>query len=83
MALNSSNVLSLQNADLGSTTLNVTSLAGGNNYDVGDKVTLIKSENAITGTSAGINIANDIVTAGVARDLTVSATQAKIIQVSI
>ena len=83
VALNSSNVLSLQNADLGSTTLNVTSLAGGNNYDVGDKVTLIKSENAITGTSAGINIANDIVTAGVARDLTVSATQAKIIQVSI
>ena len=77
VALNSSNVLSLQNADLGSTTLNVTSLAGGNNYDVGDKVTLIKSENAITGTSAGINIANDIVTAGVARDLTVSATQSE------
>ena len=75
VALNSSNVLTLQSADLDGTTLNVNSLAGNNTYDVGDTVTLIKSENAITGTSAGINIANDIVTAGVARDLTVSASQ--------
>ena len=73
VALNSSNVLTLQSADLDGTTLNVTSLAGSNNnYDVGDTVTLIKSENAITGTSDGINIDNDIVTAGVARDLEIS-----------
>ena len=72
VALNSSNVLTLQSADLDGTTLNVNSLAGNNTYDVGDTVTLIKSENAITGTSAGINIANDIVTAGVARDLEIS-----------
>ena len=75
VALNGADVLTLTSANLTGTTLNVTSLDGGNNYNAGDTVTLIKSENAITGTSAGINIANDIVTAGVARDLTVSASQ--------
>lgn len=73
IALNSNAVLTLNSANLTGTTLNVTSLAGSNNnYDVGDTVTLIKSENAITGTSDGINIDNDIVTAGVARDLEIS-----------
>lgn len=73
IALNSNAILTLNSANLTGTTLNVTSLAGSNNnYDVGDTVTLIKSENAITGTSDGINIDNDIVTAGVARDLEIS-----------
>ena len=73
VALNSNAVLTLNSANLTGTTLNVTSLAdSNNNYDVGDTVTLIKSENAITGTSDGINIDNDIVTAGMARDLEIS-----------
>lgn len=73
IALNSNAVLTPNSANLTGTTLNVTSLAGSNNnYDVGDTVTLIKNENAITGTSDGINIDNDIVTAGVARDLEIS-----------
>ena len=73
IALNSNAVLTLNSANLTGTTLNVTSLAdSNNNYDVGDTVTLIKSADAITGTSDGINIDNDIVTAGVARDLEIS-----------
>ena len=73
VALNSNAVLTLNSANLTGTTLNVTSLAdSNNNYDVGDTVTLIKSSDAITGTSDGINIDNDIVTAGVARDLEIS-----------
>ena len=73
VALNSNAVLTLNSANLTGTTLNVTSLAdSNNNYDVGDTVTLIKSADAITGTSDGINIDNDIVTAGVARDLEIS-----------
>lgn len=52
IALNTNAILTLNSANLTGTTLNVTSLAGSNNnYDVGDTVTLIKSENAITGTS--------------------------------
>lgn len=70
--LNGADVLTLQSANLNGTTLNVESLEGGNNYNAGDTVTLIKSADAITGTSDGINIDNDIVTAGVARDLEVS-----------
>ena len=70
--LNGADVLTLQSANLNGTTLNVESLEGGNNYNAGDTVTLIKSADAITGTSDGINIDNDIVIAGVARDLEVS-----------
>ena len=72
VALNGADVLTLQSANLNGTTLNVESLEGGNNYNAGDTVTLIKSADAITGTSDGINIDNDIVTAGVARYLEVS-----------
>ena len=70
--LNGADVLTLQSANLNGTTLNVESLEGGNNYNAGDTVTLIKSADAITGTSDGINIDNYIVTAGVARDLEIS-----------
>ena len=70
--LNGADVLTLQSANLNGTTLNVESLEGGNNYNAGDTVTLIKSTDAITGTSDGINIDNYIVTAGVARDLEIS-----------
>mgnify|MGYP000171545367 CR=1 FL=1 len=75
IALNNDAALSLINANLNGTTLNVKSLAGGNNFKAGDTVTLIESESAIKGTADGITLANEIITAGVAQDLTVSAGQ--------
>ena len=75
VALNNDAALSLINANLNGTTLNVKSLAGGNNLKAGDTVTLIESESAIKGTADGITLANEIITAGVAQDLTVSAGQ--------
>ena len=75
VALNNDAALSLINANLNGTTLNVKSLAGGNNFKAGDTVTLIESESAIKGTADGITLANEIITAGVAQDLTVSAGQ--------
>ncbi len=72
VALNGVDVLTINSTNLTNTTLNVESLEGGNNYNAGDTVTLIRSADAITGTSDGINIDNDIVTAGVARDLEIS-----------
>ena len=71
VALNGADVLTLQSADLNRTTLNVESLEGGNNYTAGDKVTLL-SANDITGAD-DVNIDSDIVTAGVAQDLKISA----------
>ena len=75
VALNNDAALSLISANLNGTTLNVKSLAGGNNFKAGDTVTLIESESAIKGTADGITLANEIITAGVAQDLTVSAGQ--------
>ena len=75
VVLNNDAALSLINANLNGTTLNVKSLAGGNNFKAGDTVTLIESESAIKGTADGITLANEIITAGVAQDLTVSAGQ--------
>ena len=75
VALNNDTALSLISANLNGTTLNVKSLAGGNNFKAGDTVTLIESESAIKGTADGITLANEIITAGVAQDLTVSAGQ--------
>ena len=75
VALNNDAALSLINANLNGTTINVNSLAGGNNFKAGDTVTLIESESAIKGTADGITLANEIITAGVAQDLTVSAGQ--------
>mgnify|MGYP001182200918 CR=1 FL=1 len=75
VALNNDTALSLINANLSGTTINVNSIAGGNNFKSGDTVTLIESESAIKGTADGITLANEIITAGVAQDLTVSAGQ--------
>ena len=75
VALNNDTALSLINANLSGTTINVNSIAGGNNFKSGDTVTLIESELPITGTADGITLANEIITAGVAQDLTVSAGQ--------
>ena len=69
--LNGTDILTLQSADLNGTTLNVETLEGGNNYTAGDKVTLL-SANDITGAD-DVNIDSDIVTAGVAQDLKISA----------
>ena len=75
IALNNDTALSLINANLSGTTINVNSIAVGNNFKAGDTVTLIESESAIKGTADGITLANEIITAGVAQDLTVSAGQ--------
>ena len=63
VALNKTAALTVNNAYVEGATINVNSLAGGNNYKIGDSATLLKSANAITG-SGNVTIANDIVTAG-------------------
>ena len=71
VTLNGADVLTLQSADLTGTTLNVERLESGKDYTAGDKVTLL-SANDITGAD-DVNIGSDIVTAGVAQDLKISA----------
>ena len=66
--------LTVTSANVNGTTINVNSLAGGNNYHGGDSATLLKSANAITGTG-NVTIANDIVTAGLTQDLRISTAQ--------
>ena len=66
--------LTVNNANVKDTTINVNSLEGGNNYKIGDSTTLLKSANAITG-AGNVTIANDIVTAGLIQDLHISTAQ--------
>ena len=66
--------LSVTDADVESTTINVNSLAGGQTFKAGDTQTLLSSANAITG-SGEIKLANDVVTAGLAQDVKFSAAQ--------
>ena len=75
VALNTADAaLTVNNADVSGTTINVNSLTGGNNYHGGESVTLLKSANAITG-EGKVTIANDIVTAGLIQDLHISTAQ--------
>ena len=74
VALNGNAALTVTSADVDGTTINVNSLEGGNNYHGGESVTLLKSATAITG-EGKVNIANDIVTAGLIQDLNISAAQ--------
>ena len=74
VALNEAAALTVTNANVDGTTINVNSLAGGNNYKIGDSATLLKSANAITGTG-NVTIANDIVTAGLIQDLNINTAQ--------
>ena len=71
---NSNAALTVTNANVDGTTLNVNSLAGGQTFKAGDTQTLLSSTNAITG-SGEIKLANDVVTAGLAQDVKFSAAQ--------
>ena len=75
VTLNGGTVLKVTDADLDGTKVNVKTLAKGTVYHEGDKVTLLNSQNAITGNVENIGINDDIVQAGVAQELTVSASQ--------
>ena len=72
--LNKAAALTVASADLTGTALEVASLAGGTQYHAGDKVALLDAA-VITGTSNDITLADDIVQAGIAQELTVSAEQ--------
>ena len=74
VALNKAAALTVTSADLTGTALEVASLAGGTQYHAGDKVALLDAA-VITGTSNDITLADDIVQAGLAQELTVSAEQ--------
>lgn len=75
VTLNGDTVLKVTDADLDGTKVNVETLAGGTVYHEGDKVTLLNSQDAITGNVENIGVNDDIVQAGVAQELTVSASQ--------
>ena len=75
VTLNGDTVLKVIDADLDGTKVNVKTLAKGTVYHEGDKVTLLNSQNAITGNVENIGVNDDIVQAGVAQELTVSASK--------
>ena len=58
--------------DLGGTSLHVSSLAGGNNYEAGDHVTLLSAEHGITSDNGPVDV--EKITAGVTQDLSVETT---------
>lgn len=73
--LNDAAALSVTDAALEGTAVQVDSLAGGTEYHEGDTVTLLHAENAIASAADSIRVADTIVQAGVAQELTVSASQ--------
>ena len=75
VTLNGGTVLKVTDADLDGTKVNVETLASGTVYHEGDRVTLLNSQNAIKGNVENIGVNDDIVQAGVAQELTVSASQ--------
>lgn len=75
VTLNGDTVLKVTDANLDGTKVNVETLASGTVYHEGDRVTLLNSQNAITGNVENIGVNDDIVQAGVAQELTVSASQ--------
>ena len=75
VTLKGDTVLKVTDANLDGTKVNVKTLASGPVYHEGDRVTLLNSQNAITGNVENIGINDDIVQAGVAQELTVSASQ--------
>lgn len=70
MTCNGANALSVSSADVTGTSFNVESMEGGHTYQVGDHLTLLQSENAITGTLEDIQV-DDTIMAGVTQDLQV------------
>lgn len=75
VTLNDDTVLKVTDANLDGTKVNVETLASGTVYHEGDRVTLLNSQNAIKGNVENIGVNDDIVQAGVAQELTVSASQ--------
>lgn len=75
VTLNGDTVLKVTDANLDGTKVNVKTLASGTIYHEGDRVTLLNSQNAITGNVENIGVNDEIVQAGVAQELTVSASQ--------
>ena len=69
-AWNEEVALSVTSADVNGTSFDVKSVEGGHTYQAGDKLTLLQSENAMTGTPGDIHV-DDTVTAGVTQDLSV------------
>ena len=75
VALNTADAaLTVNNANVKDTIIKVNSLEGGNNYKIGESVTLLQSANAIT-SEGKVNIDTDIVTAGLTQDLHISTAQ--------
>ena len=75
VTLNDDTVLKVTDANLDGTKVNVETLASGTVYHEGDRITLLNSQNAIKGNVENIGVNDDIVQAGVAQELTVSASQ--------
>ena len=69
-AWNQEAALSVTSADVNGTSFDVKSVEGGHTYQAGDKLTLLQSKNAMTGTPESIHV-DDTVTAGVTQDLSV------------
>ena len=67
--------LSVTNADLTGTSLTVNSLAGGQQYKLGDSVNLLSSANKIEGTAKNISTGPITIPAGLAQQLTLSTAQ--------
>ena len=67
--------LSVTNADLTGTSLTVNSLAGGQQYKLGDSVNLLSSANKIEETAKNISTGPITIPAGLAQQLTLSTAQ--------
>ena len=72
-AWNGDHALSVSSADVTGTSFDVKSVEGGHTYQAGDTLTLLHSDNAMTGTPEDIHV-DDTITAGVTQDLSVETT---------
>ena len=75
VALNKAAALTVASADLTGTSLTVNSLAGGQQYKLGDSVNLLSSANKIEGTAKNISTGPITIPAGLAQQLTLSTAQ--------
>ena len=73
--LNKAAALTVASADLTGTSLTVNSLAGGQQYKLGDSVNLLSSANKIEGTAKNISTGPITIPAGLAQQLTLSTAQ--------
>ena len=75
VAFSNNAALSVTSADLTGTSLTVNSLAGGQQYKLGDSVNLLSSANKIEGTAENISTGPITIPAGLAQQLTLSTAQ--------